>query len=762
MIPLSEVNVRYILRTFKSDSRPDPELEARTVTELLENPVHFEYFYSLVEHLWRAMSTVDFRQYSARELYEIGLTRVYKIFIKNEPHPSRKVAIDKLRLIIPSSAVLKVVECMLIRRFDKWSIDHWDFTPDGRVNPFKPGMGFTDEHASSVTRGIEQVMPPGVTCLSVDIQSWDWSVTETDLMAEMYFRYLTVDKTSYTPEQKSTLLLRYSNLAVLCSRKVYATSDGRAFTTEQTGIQPSGRMGTSSGNCIIAVLRSVSCGAQDVISMGDDCLAFVPTGSEAAFEKRMRQIAPLRVCERYFTARAVEFCSHHWTAGKASPIPSSVAKMVVKFLSDTHCPHLRASQLAYELRHFPDGQALADLSLSVLLTEQHSYGRARKTLNMEKKRRINRRLNQVEREVKQVHTRPGPATKPEVYRNLNGHVNEVIRPDRPHYRGMRKHIKAAGPRAQKIRESARLECNRICRQALSTVRDPFNPNLDRAILTSGDDGNVVSCNIKSLTRVIEMETNGGGFGFVVVSSEQGPYSDRNGICYSDVGYVGDTTPTPGAVYPLGVYGRAWYNSPYTAAAVGTELEYACFCVGLRVTPISNITVQEGIVVGWRGVGDEADTWGNHTYADIAMMPSASSSSAVNTATNVVWMADNTKFRLETDANTTNCPSSADAMVMINGASNMKYHVEVVAIYYLRGAKVGDLLTRALHSTSIFQCLSQMYSSEHFLKITFRPCSEDADTELTEETVTFWDKIGPVLSQVVEVGLPILMQQFAQF
>jgi hypothetical protein len=542
---------------------------ASTIGHLLENEELLAEFSARVRRLYRAIiltPTEQFGRLTAEELFGWH-KRPMEIFIKSELHPRRKALNDEWRLIFNVPLIFKVVESFLIYYMDKWSIDCWDVFPDGEVNPFKPGMGFSPDQLGRLA-GNFQSKVIGKRLVSIDTSSWDWSVTEPELVAEMYTRFLWSDQ---SPEAWRAMF----NLAICLSRKTVLTSSGEAVHLPCTGIQPSGRQGTSSGNCIISlIVLAMVLGDRfeevDVIAMGDDTIVAIPSDWDVAeFQESYGKFKPVRQFEDQgvVTPRGIpmEFCSKHiipvvvedaeppQTLWVSVPVRSSLYKMIIGAAVATHHCEERFTSLLQELRFLPfmgkRGGYCPDWARDTLFSKPIMAGAwlrfyrelreivfrdwAEKKHSPMEKRREQKRIEHLEKEVKRL-------SKGIVLNQPKPHVRrETVRIGREaEYRLKKKGMSPA------------------CHAVIDTMMNarkvhPYHDTTDFSYVATGTITSYFHSPDKirgggqawSLERTVTVDAGSGGIASILVPKNGVlAYNDANNYLFTQDGYVSSDVP----------------------------------------------------------------------------------------------------------------------------------------------------------------------------------------------------------------------------
>jgi hypothetical protein len=192
---------------------------------------------------------------SPEELVQRGYCDPIRLFVKNEPHSSKKIREKKFRLIMSVSLCDQLVERVLNQHLNKAEIAVWADLP------VCPGQSLAGATAETLVEKLRRVPNPH----STDVSGWDWSVTDMELIADAQRRAFFLKA---SPEHARALIVR----AMALSRSVLSLSNGTMYAQSVPGIQKSGSYNTSSGNSWIRVYASWMSGASAVVAMGDDCV----------------------------------------------------------------------------------------------------------------------------------------------------------------------------------------------------------------------------------------------------------------------------------------------------------------------------------------------------------------------------------------------------------------------------------------------------------------------------------------------------------
>nr|UUJ35547.1 polyprotein [Rice yellow mottle virus] len=278
---------------------------------------------AVVERL-NALASVDPRQHNwtPRELVEKGLCDPVRLFVKNEPHPRKKLLERRFRLISSVSLVDQLVERMLFGPQNNTEISTWWQWPS------KPGMGLlTPEQIRLVWDDVFQ-KHQAHPAAEADISGFDWSVQDWELWSDLAIR---INRGNFQGNLRRAAISRY----YCFMNSVFQLSDGTLIQQELPGLMKSGSYCTSSTNSRIRCLMAELIGSPWCIAMGDDSV-------EGWIEGAQSKYAALgHTCKEYYPCKTrgrelleFNFCSHLIRRGHAEL--TSWPKALFRFLSSKH------------------------------------------------------------------------------------------------------------------------------------------------------------------------------------------------------------------------------------------------------------------------------------------------------------------------------------------------------------------------------------------------------------------------------------------
>nr|UHS71669.1 MAG: polyprotein P2ab [Sobemovirus sp.] len=295
-------------RDIKRDSSPGVPLSliATTNGAVLDSSMTL-----VVEAVWarlEALSRIELSpDVTPSELIQLGLCDPVRLFIKQEPHPLRKVRTGRLRLISSVSLIDQLVERVLFGFQNNLEISQW------KQCPSKPGMGLTAKEQSDALWGELKFKSTLAPAAEADISGFDWSVQHWELEAEVEMR------------------IRLGNFGVLAakaarnrfvclSNSVFQLSDGTLIAQGLPGLMKSGSYCTSSSNSRIRCLMAKIIGSRWCIAMGDDSVEGWVDNAVEKYHALGHECKEYSACAREFvdgvqTLKTVNFCSHELSEG---------------------------------------------------------------------------------------------------------------------------------------------------------------------------------------------------------------------------------------------------------------------------------------------------------------------------------------------------------------------------------------------------------------------------------------------------------------
>lgn len=264
------------------------------------------------------------------DLVRNGLVDLVKIFVKQDPHSSQKLADGRYRLIASRSVTDEVCERLLTtpqNESDKLGC----MSENGTAS----GCDFVSDEGA---KKLYDVMRPRNADsddlkFSSDIKAWDFSMKRWLFQAELEVR-----KKLNGASDDSAWWDLIQKMKICLMRSVFALSDGRLFVIKTEGVQKSGGFDTTPGNTRKRNLAAVYVGSKKSKSMGDDNDSSVPKidGRYATKEEITKLYADigLEITDINMNPTEFDFCSHVFKDGVA--YPTSLGKGLYNLLQKNH------------------------------------------------------------------------------------------------------------------------------------------------------------------------------------------------------------------------------------------------------------------------------------------------------------------------------------------------------------------------------------------------------------------------------------------
>jgi hypothetical protein len=287
---------------------------------------------------------------SPEELAKNGICDVVKVFIKWEPHSTKKIVTGNLRIIAAVSLVDQIVTRLNASRQNNAEIETWETCPSSS------GMGLHDAGLAVIWEVASVFDNKGILC-ETDVSGWDWSVQAWELMLDAEIR---TRLAGMTPTSSFGFFSRVH--AHVVANSVFVMPDGEMLAQTLSGGQLSGCYNTSSTNSrcrVIATLASrwlanylVKLPMLGIKVMGDDSFEMWFQGLVEGLQKIGHSI---KMCNVRENMKGFEFCSQIFV-GRGVAYPVDFSKTLFRFLShnpaDPKYPEYRA-QLLHYMRHLP-------------------------------------------------------------------------------------------------------------------------------------------------------------------------------------------------------------------------------------------------------------------------------------------------------------------------------------------------------------------------------------------------------------------------
>jgi hypothetical protein len=294
-------------------------------------------------HLWMT-SVEDFavRKDDPYLLVEGGYVDPSSIFIKDEPHPKRKVADGRYRCITPVSLVDQVVEAILFTEMA-------DATKGCLYRSGSAiGIGFTDRQIAEFVDFCKEKTDMYPHRVSDDVSGFDALHTLETLMATHLY-----DKKRFVTEGSHVAWWRAHERWVLISVTSCSVFESTLYTKSTPGMLNSGSRDTSRRNTSLRVIYghyilSLIGRRGFVVANGDDSITWADGGLED-----YHRVAT----ERGFKLREVtldgdrwNFCSHEFDGENRAPL-TSWPKSVYRILTAKDADPTDTRQALEEMRY---------------------------------------------------------------------------------------------------------------------------------------------------------------------------------------------------------------------------------------------------------------------------------------------------------------------------------------------------------------------------------------------------------------------------
>lgn len=234
--------------------------------------------------LFNEISLLDMCGLTPMDLVNLCLVDPIRLFIKNEPHPKRKLDSGRVRIINSVSIVDSLVERYLSGPQNRLEISNYIETSA------MPGMGnHPDEGGAPTTKAILETI---IDKAGTDQEAYDWTNTHQMLMVDATIRA----RMAGEPDPLENTFCK-RQLCLMTS--VVVLDDGEIQTQKVRAIEKSGSYNTSSGNSRVRVVgRAIAFpelplkinGVWQVRAMGDDAVENVPIPLRAEIASRYRRI----------------------------------------------------------------------------------------------------------------------------------------------------------------------------------------------------------------------------------------------------------------------------------------------------------------------------------------------------------------------------------------------------------------------------------------------------------------------------------------
>lgn len=285
-----------------------------------------------------------------------GLTDPYSIFIKNEPHPERKVKDGRFRCICSAALVDLLIETVLFGESSKTLMHEDEIYANGSA----VGIGFTDRQTKQFCRVIEDFTKLYGDCISDDMGGFDALHTLQALLATCLLDELTHKSLRGRLTKWNLCNSRWA----LNSARSTAVLGGGLFAKVIEGMLNSGSKDTSRRNTLLRTIYShyicllAGGTASKTVSNGDDGLIWTSLPTEVYKAAGLTAGFTLRDVSRQ--SNGLDFCSHHFDIQEGLATLTSWPKAVYRILTNVMVTHQDAMQVASEVRHNAEYREILD------------------------------------------------------------------------------------------------------------------------------------------------------------------------------------------------------------------------------------------------------------------------------------------------------------------------------------------------------------------------------------------------------------------
>ncbi|UXD79163.1 polyprotein P2ab, partial [Xufa yellow dwarf virus] len=284
----------------------------------------------VVEAVWARLEALAQADLSPQQdpvsLVVNGLCDPVRLFVKQEPHPKRKLREGRFRLISSVSLIDQLVERVLFGYQNSLEIATW------KTCPSKPGMGLSVPEQAKAIWEYAEYRHTRAPAAEADISGFDWSVQVWELMADVEMRIQLGD---FSPKVERAARNRFICLA----NSVFQLSDGTLISQGLPGLMKSGSYCTSSSNSRIRCLMAKLIGSEWAMAMGDDSVEGWVENAKEKYLALGHTCKDYIACETEITRkgrklRRFNFCSHEISSQGA--FLTTWEKTLFRFLESDH------------------------------------------------------------------------------------------------------------------------------------------------------------------------------------------------------------------------------------------------------------------------------------------------------------------------------------------------------------------------------------------------------------------------------------------
>lgn len=262
------------------------------------------------------------------QMVSLGLNDPRKIFVKDEPHSSKKKTRKAWRCIWNVSIIDQM--CQLIVHYEQNKADI-DAYKAGRLDVQANGLGHHDEGIQHLGEMFQRVFKGPV--VDDDASGWDLSVTRDAIYLDAERRSYLLAGAHSDPVMKEKLEELFDDLlfceAAANSSHVIAIGN-RLYESQRFGITASGIPSTSGQNSPIRSILAKLAGAHHAITLGDDLVYTGPADREFMQACGIRNKGDATT---YQIGEPISFTSHFYTlteGGKWIAVFQNLPKMLAR------------------------------------------------------------------------------------------------------------------------------------------------------------------------------------------------------------------------------------------------------------------------------------------------------------------------------------------------------------------------------------------------------------------------------------------------
>jgi hypothetical protein len=276
-------------------------------------------------HMWLSDSSEGLFEGSSYSLVASGIVDPSTIFIKDEPHPARKVRDKRYRCITPVSLVDQLVEAVLFGDMAEY-LKAALFRSGSAV-----GIGFSDAQMDDLREFVrEKLIELRGHMLSDDVSGFDAMHTEQMLLATC-----DLDELRFVGTHPCTKLWRANRRWAKVSSRSVSVFGSVLMTKVIPGMINSGSRDTSRRNTSLRLIYGhlilTSMGTEGfVLANGDDCVTIAK--SLDGYEQHAGKYG-IKVRDVLKSDEEFEFCSHRYRLDSVGAPLTSWPKSIFRMLS---------------------------------------------------------------------------------------------------------------------------------------------------------------------------------------------------------------------------------------------------------------------------------------------------------------------------------------------------------------------------------------------------------------------------------------------